>query len=132
MSSEAITRNDLMAILNEVLPPKESYPKDLGYIINSEASTSTTGAWVYTGLSFTVPAEHRYLVTIAQTYSHGNPRGIGLAMSSSSSTPTFMNLNTSGSVYRLTALLEPGTWYIFTYRAATGSNNYSVQAIDFM
>lgn len=97
-------------------------------------ASSTINAWEVTNLSFTVPENHIYIVEVAQTYSSGKPSGIGLHSSASMTqgAPVMSATETTGKyMTRGTFFLRPGTYYICTLRANTGTNTYNVYGLDF-
>lgn len=103
-------------------------------INGSTYSHSTANAWQVTNLSFTVPEGHIYIVEVFCSYTNGKPYGIGLHNSStlSQSAPLMSTEETVAKyVTRGTFFVRPGTWYICTLRASTGSNTYSVYGLDF-
>lgn len=103
-------------------------------IVNSTYSHTTANAWVITNLSFTVPEGHVYIVDVVCTYTNGKPYGIGLQNAStlSQGAPVMsISETTAKYVTRGTFFVRPGTWYICTLRASTGSNTYNVYGLDF-
>lgn len=97
-------------------------------------SNSTSNAWEVTNLSFTVPEGHIYIVEVVCTYTNGKPYGIGLHNSSSlSQNAPLASIEETVAKYitRGTFFVRPGTWYICTLRASTGSNTYNVYGLDF-
>ncbi len=103
-------------------------------ISGSTYSSTTANAWQVTGLSFTVPEGHVYIVQVTGSYTNGKPYGIGLHSSNSlSQSAPLMSVEETVAKYliRGTFIVTAGTWYICTLRAGTGSNTYGVSGLDF-
>ena len=144
-NSEVVTREDLSNILSALGANTESKIKFV-YPINATSSAGAANTWTYTGLSFTVPKGHLYIVVLSQGYSSGAPKGIGLNGSDTlhpvpgtwdgRTAPDFASYVENG-VEKLTCLLDgtsvEQTFYLFTYRvsAPTAPNKYYVYGLDF-
>ncbi len=146
-NSEVVTREDLSNILSALGANTESKIKFV-YPINATSSAGTANTWTYTGLSFTVPKGHVYIVNLSQGYTSGAPKGIGLHIDSSlhpvpgtwdeRTAPNFASYTENG-VEQLTCLLDgtsaARTYFVFTYRASTVmsgyTNKYYVYGLDF-
>lgn len=91
---------------------------------------SAANTWERVGASFTVPANHRYIVQLAQGFTSGKPSGIGVVNNTTSTRPNFMI--EAVEVQRYTVILGAGTWYIMSIRstASSAANRYDASAID--
>lgn len=133
-TSKTITRTDLANILNEVLPCP-SPVSFLGKIASVQYKGTSTG-WEYTGMSFTVPPGHRYLVSLYTGWSSGKPIGLGIGYSptlGAEGYPYYNFENANGITSTPIWALSPNTYYVFAKRATTPSstNNHEVYAWDF-
>lgn len=113
-----------------------AFPQYINQSYTSDKSTANT--WTYTGISFTVPTNHLWIVRISESYTWGKPKGIGLHTSSSLSswaTAPYMASYIETGVETLSCVLVPNTYHIYTYRDSTiasgNTNNYSIFGLDF-
>ena len=95
-------------------------------------TTTITNAWENTGLTITVPNNHCFIGNLQQGYNAGRPLGIAVHDSSSlgiAGIPLKSAYDSNG-LYSGFFMLTPGTWYVFSKRAGTGTNNYSFRYFD--
>ena len=79
MSSEAITKNDLKNVLNEVLPPISPI-----YLYDHIMFNCTTAnSLKYTGVTLTVPANSFYVLMAQAMYNGARPNAVTINTSSS-------------------------------------------------
>ena len=96
---------------------------------------TAANAWQYTGLSFTIPSGHQYLVRPWMGWNSGKPTGVGFETSTSTGTkgfPTYSFENANGFCTPPIFLLPPGTFYLFEKRATTptAANTDYISFID--
>lgn len=145
-NSEVVTREDLANVIGALGANLESRISYV-YPVYGTSAAGEANKWVYTGLNFTVPKGHIYIVTLSQAYTSGAPKGIGLNAADSlvptastwetRTAPDFASYVEEG-VEKLTCLLDctntEQTYYIFTYRKnsiTTGYvNKYYVYGLD--
>ena len=95
---------------------------------NINYTTQAANAWERIGVSFTVPANHRYIAQLASSYNQGKPIGLGVVASTTATRPNF--LIQADEVQRYTLILGAGTWYVMVMRSGTGTNRYDGSALD--
>lgn len=141
MASETITKNDLEAVLNEVIPPAfDSWHVKVRTLVSAHSFKGTTAnAWEYVGASFTVPIGHTYVVFMQAGYASGKPLGIGINSSSSTLTlgsPDKGFLESANGCNRGIAIVPGGTagadCYLFCKRGGVpqSANEHYAWAID--
>lgn len=101
--------------------------------ISFKATAANT--WQYTGLSFTIPSGHQYLVRPYIGWNSGKPTGVGFETSTSMGTnvpPTYIFENANGFSTPPVFLLPAGTFYLFEKRASvpTVANTDYVSFVD--
>ena len=108
-------------------------PINYRLIYFSNIQNTTANDWCNINQKIVVPDNHFYLCRIWQGWNNGKPVGLGcdkgLSLNSGQG-PVMSNESPSSTIYGLIALLDSGTWYIYTKRGSTGLNNYWAQIID--
>ena len=102
-------------------------------ISDSVNYTNSGTGWEYIGLSFTVPANHMYLVRMNVGWTTGQPNGIGIHSSNSLgnlTNPASCSL-VSGSWLSPAWIFPQGTYYVFVKRGSSGTNTSTLQGLDF-
>lgn len=102
--------------------------------VSKSYTTPSANAWVNTGLSVTVPDGHIYVARARQGWNSGRPIGIGFNRgtlgSGQSPDYTLYNPDSGLTAYMLAAVLDTGTWDLYTYRGSTGTNTYWIYWLD--
>ena len=136
-NSEVVTREDLANVLGALGTNLESRIQYV-YPIYGTSSLGTANTWTYTGLNFTVPKGHIYILTLSQGYTSAAPKGIGLHATdtltptgtswAARTAPDFASYVEEG-VEKLTCLLDATsaaqTYYLFTYRKSDVDSHYT-------
>ena len=115
-------------------------PKMTVKTLVSQSYHHTTTSWENTGVSFTIPTGHKYLVYVYQSYATGRPMGLAVSTNNLTTLAAGTGTNFIGEIsdlsyYHTPAIfLTAGTYYIYTKRAAVAgsgnTNTYNVYGID--
>lgn len=103
-------------------------------LISQTVTYTNSGTdWEYIGLTFTVPANHIYVVRVNSGWSTGRPTGLGVHSSASLGSlanPASCQL-VAGAWLSPAWIFVAGTYYVFVKRESVGTNTSLLQGLDY-